>query len=272
MDRQYLNTTECTEAALNLGLTKTGYADKKTVMLGFMGGIFVAFGCMGYLLLAHSLSPLNLGLGKFLGGMVFPVGLIFTVMIGGSLFTGDSLIGMAWVNGKVSGKDYFRKLVLVWIGNLLGAMFLATVAYHANVFGSEAIRKFVVGIAEHKAHIGAVENITSGFLCNILVAFSVWLSFSAKDATGKIFAMFFPILLFVVSGFQHVVANMFYLTIGYFMDPSAYSIFDILRSFGFVTIGNWLSGGLFIPVIYTILFLKKKKAAVATEAKVSTVK
>lgn len=265
MNKHYLTTAECSEAALNLGLAKTAYADTKTLLLGFMGGVFIALGCIGYLIASYSVGPLNPGLGKFLGGMIFPVGLILVVMVGGSLFTGDALIGVAWRTGEVSCKDYLKKLVLVWIGNLLGSMFLAGVTYFAHVFTPGAMQDFVVNIATHKAHLGLVESVASGFLCNILVALSVWLAFSSKDATGKLLAIFFPILLFIVSGFQHIVANMFYLSMGKMLNPGAYSLIDIIKSFSGVTLGNWLSGGLFIPVVYTMLFLKKKKSVSSVE-------
>lgn len=152
-----------------------------------------------------------------------------------------------------------RNLSLVWIGNFLGSIFTAYVSAYAGIFSPPAMEKTLVGTALSKSALSFSECIFSGFLCNLLVALGVVMAMSAVDAAGKLFACWFPIMLFVVSGYQHVVANMYIVSAGALVSPENISVIKILVShFLPVTIGNFLSGGVFLPAFLYYLYTDKK--------------
>ncbi len=246
-----LTNAETTQKIVDLGIAKAGYSLSKTFKLGFMGGLYIALAALGNILAIYHIDG---GMGKFIGASIFPTGLMLTILVGGSLFTGDVLGTLALVCKKTSAKTYAKNLGSVWAGNFCGAFFLAIVAYYGSSFADVNLAKMTVGIAEHKLHLGALEATASGFLCNVLVAIAVWFALATTDFSGKILAIWFPIMLFVFAGFQHVVANMFYLNIGLLLDASVYNIGDYVHHFIFVTIGNFLSGGLFLPLIYKSIY------------------
>lgn len=249
----YLTNKETTEEVLTLGENKGHYSFQKTMILGFMGGIYIALSALGNLIANYTIGG---GAGKFVGATVFPTGLMLVVLVGGSLFTGDCLGLLALTKGKVEKGTYARNLCAVWIGNFIGSVFLAYVTYIGGSYSDAGFTKFVVGVAEHKVHLGFVEAIASGFLCNVLVAIGVWFALASKDMSGKILAIWFPIMLFILAGFQHVVANMYYVSMGKILSPESYTIAQMGVHFTAVTIGNFLSGAVFLPLIYKKLYIK----------------
>lgn len=241
-----LNLTEATEFTIAVGVQKADYPAFKTFLLGLMGGLFVSFGCLGSIMAITALGPM----GKFVGAVMFPVGIMFVILVGGALFTGNCLVGMAYLNKQITLKAFMKDLTFVWLGNLVGSVFGAFLMANAKVFNPEAIAT-VVALAHKKTTLPFNAAIASGFLCNVLVAAAVWKSYTAKDATGKILSCFFPVMIFAYLGFEHVVANMTYLSLAKFLVPDSYNIIDaIIHNMIPVTIGNFLSGGLFLPMIY----------------------
>lgn len=250
----YLTNKETTEQVLLLGENKGHYSFLKTMLLGFMGGVYIALSALGNLIANFTVGG---GAGKFIGACVFPTGLMLVVLVGGSLFTGDCLGLLAFTKGKVERVVYLRNLCAVWIGNFLGSIFIGYVTFLGGSYEVIDFSKYVIGVAEHKVHLGFVEAIASGFLCNILVAIAVWFALAAKDLAGKILAIWFPIMLFILGGFQHVVANMYYVSMGKMLDPMVYSMGDMSIHFLAVTIGNFLSGALFLPLIYKKIYMNE---------------
>ncbi|WP_297596389.1 formate/nitrite transporter family protein [uncultured Cetobacterium sp.] len=248
----YLTNKETTEQVLLLGENKGHYSFTKTMLLGLMGGVYIALSALGNLIANFTIGG---GAGKFVGACVFPTGLMLVVLVGGSLFTGDCLGLLAFTKGKVEKVTYIKNLCAVWIGNLIGSVFIAYVTYLGGSYSSIEFSNYVVGVAQHKVHLGFIEAIASGFLCNVLVAIGVWFALASKDLAGKILAIWFPIMLFILGGFQHVVANMYYLSIGKILMTSAYSFGGMGVHFLAVTIGNFLSGALFLPLIYKKLYM-----------------
>ena len=251
----YLSNAETVEQVIKLGETKAHYSVGKTTLLGFMGGLYIALAALGNLIACYYIDG---GMGRFIGASIFPVGLMLVVLIGGSLFTGDVLETMALTCKKMTFKKYISNIGCVWSGNFMGAVFVVFVTYLAGSFADVDFAKFVVGIAEHKLHLTPTEALFSAFLCNILVALSVWFALACDDLPGKILAIWFPIMLFVFAGFQHIVANMFYLNIGILLSPELYEPQSYVTSLAVVTLGNFLSGGLFLPLIYKKLYIHKK--------------
>ncbi len=249
----YLTNKETAEEVVTLGENKGHYSAQKTVLLGVMGGVYIALSALGNLIANFTVGG---GLGKFIGATVFPTGLMLVVLVGGSLFTGDCLALLALTKGKVEKSVYVRNLASVWIGNFIGSVFIAYVSYIGGSYASPKFASFVVGVAEHKVHLGFAEAVASGFLCNVLVAIGVWFALASRDLSGKILAIWFPIMLFILGGFQHVVANMYYVSIGKILDPSIYGLGAMGVHFLAVTIGNFLSGAIFLPLIYKKLYIK----------------
>lgn len=257
--KTFLNTVECAEAVVKMGVKKTSTKPSKTFVLGFMAGIFVGLAYVAYLTATSVMGPaVNPVIGKFIGAAIFPTAVILVLLAGASLFTGDNLATLAWMTGDAKLKDVLKDWTFVWLGNFAGSLFLVFVCYMAKVFKSEAMIAATVDLATHKAHMTFTSAMFSGFLCNVVVALGVWISFTASDTQGKIVAAWFPIMMFAFSGYQHVVANMFVISMGWVLDPTAFTIGEaFMGSFIPVTIGNAFAGGVFIPAIYYFLYLKK---------------
>lgn len=242
------------------GNLKKVYAETEKILLnGILGGIFIGVAGIGQLSVLQSATPANEVFVKFLGAILFPVGLMLCLLLGGTLFTGNCLLFVNYFKKDVGLKLILRNLTLTWIGNFIGGGFIAYVAYFAGMFKSEPMQKVITSIATNKLALTYSENIFSGFLCNILVIAGIWLSTSSKDSAGKFYGCLFPIMLFVVSGYQHVVANMFIITSAKIVSPESIDFLgSFLTHFLPVTIGNFLSGGIFFPMIFYYLYVHKK--------------
>lgn len=266
MSKTFLNTTEVAEAVVQMAIKKTKTKSSKIFVLGIMAGVFIGLAFIAYITVTQTLGTnVDPGLSKLLGACVFPVGIMLVIFAGGSLFTGNNLAFLAYITGDSSFKDVMRNWIMVWAGNFVGSAFIAWVAIVGGVFKSVPMANKVVAIAEGKVNLEFAEAVASGFLCNLIVALAVWMTFAATDATGKLWLCWFPVMMFALSGFQHVVANMFVITAGWMVSPSTITISDmIMNNYIPVTIGNVLSGGIFIPVAYYWLYLKKESLTVTT--------
>lgn len=259
MTKTFLNPSETSNAVINMGITRGNEKSVLKILIsGFTAGLFIALAGIGQMTAAQTLSQtFDVGFAKFIGACIFPAGLMLCVFTGTSLFTGNSLLTLSFLTKNLSFFNLMRNLVLVWIGNFLGSIFAAYVSFHSGIFAS-SMEKAVINAALSKINLSFTECIFSGFLCNILVAMGVIMAMSAVDASGKILACWFPVMLFVTSGYQHVVANMFVISAGALLSPTEISITGTLLShFLPVTIGNFLSGGVFLPVVLYFLYTDK---------------
>lgn len=246
-----LPNNQTAEQVVQLGINKAGYPFSKTFLLGFMGGLYIALGALANGLACYYIGG---GAGRIIGAALFPVGLMLTVMVGGSLFTGDALGALALSLRKTKLQDFAKGIVAVWLGNFCGAGVLAVVSYAAGSYHDAEFAHFMAHLAEHKMHLGAMDAICSGFLCNVLVAIAVWFALATSTLSGKVLAIWFPITLFVFAGFQHVVANMYYVNLGLILDPTLWDAPTYALHFLWVTIGNFISGGLFLPLMYRQIY------------------
>lgn len=180
-----------------------------------------------------------------MGACVFPVGLIAIILLKFELFTSNCMMSVALTEKKINLKSMLKILVIVWVFNLVGALCIGYITYTIHTF-SESSVALLEKIAIHKLHAGAFEAILSGILCNILVCGASLLGYIAKDGISKIFGIWFPIMLFILLGYSHVVANMLYLPLAYMYGFEGVTIPSILYSFLFVTIGNFIGGGLIL--------------------------
>lgn len=221
------------------------------VALSVLAGAFIAFGAAFYTVAMTGADP-GFGPARVLGGVVFSLGLILVVVGGAELFTGNALIVMAFVDGKVTAGGLARNWSIVYLGNAVGALLLAAAVHQtgllAGPFGETA-----AAIARGKLALGPVEVFARAILCNALVCLAVWLSFAARDVTGKILAIVWPVTAFVALGLEHSVANMYLLPVGLLAGaPGAAA--DALANISIATIGNVLGGAGGVALAYRLAF------------------
>lgn len=257
MNDNFLKPNELLEPVINLGIKKAYTKGRRTFLLGIMAGIFIGMAYIGYMTAVQNLIFRDEGLGKLVGAGIFPIGIMLVLIVGGDLFTGNNLITLAYINKKIPTFYLLKNWLLVWMGNLVGSIIIAWCSVQAGNFNGENIQTLVINIAKHKVDLVLLEAIISGILCNILVALGVWMTLAAKDLISKLFAAWFPIMLFALSGYQHSVANMYILALGKFLDSNIYSVKDMfLINILPVSLGNIISGGILIPIVYNYLYRK----------------
>ncbi len=257
-----LKPNEIAEVTIATGESKANKAPFITMLLGIAAGIFIGLGGVAsYVMYAKTADP---GLGKFLGGSVFVIAIMFVIFAGGELFTGNNLMTMGWIKKKYGMDKIAINWAAVLLGNFIGCVVLAFLAAQSGLLGTAGdlnhIGEKAVAIAEAKNNIPFVQALVRGILCNLLVAGAVWMQTASKDAVGKIFLMYFPIVAFVVSGYEHVVANMFYMPMGIFLGADVAWTSMLVKNIVPVTIGNAIGGGLILPVLYYMIYVAPKKS------------
>ncbi len=257
---------EVAQNYIAIGKGKANNSFWKLLVLGMMAGAFIALAGVGATTAAVSVESASVG--KFLGACIFPVGLAMVLLAGSELFTGNNLIIIPVLTGDVSVGKMLRNWVIVYIGNLIGAIivaFLVVYGHTASLF-SEGLAKAMVGAAAGKVGLSFGDAFIRGICCNFLVCIAVWISFAAKDVTGKFWGLFMPIMLFVLCGFEHCVANMYYIPAGLFA-KAVYGIESgsltwgafIVKNLIPVTLGNIVGGAGLVGCTYWFVYLRKKK-------------
>lgn len=277
-DKKMLMPAEIAEYTLNAGIKKANTPTKKVLVSAFLAGVYIALGALGSVAASYNLlaNPATYGLGKMVAGLMFPAGLMFVLIAGADLFTGNILITLAALKKQVSWSKAIKNWSLVWVGNLIGAMFVAWLVYASGVFdwSNGLYGGVVLKTAVGKAGISFWPAFASGILCNVLVCATVWASYGAKDAIGKLSVGWLGIFLFVCTGFEHCVANMAYLFGGIlakanplYLEAAHKTAADVAGlNFGSmfinnllpVTIGN-IVGGMIIAGAYYFLFMNDNK-------------
>ena len=269
--------TEVIEQNIQNGIKKTNITTKKLILLGIAAGFFIGIGAEASSLAMHGIS--NVGLARTVAGAVFPIGLMLIVLLGGELFTGNCLISMAVYDKKSKLKGMIRNLTIVYISNFIGAALMAWMINNCGQlnFSDGGAGAFTIKVALGKVGIDPIQAIVSGILCNVLVCLAIFMAATAKDVAGKCIAIFFPIFVFVISGFEHCVANMYYIPAGIFAAHNplyaakATELYGITAeqlsglNFGTmfsnlipVTIGNIIGGMVFVGLLYWYLYRKKE--------------
>jgi len=262
--------------AENVGVAK-GNMDAITMFfLAILAGAFIAMGAVYCTTAVTGAADLPYGVGKLLGGLAFCLGLILVVVAGAELFTGNNLLVMAVASKKLPVSKLLRNWVIVYVGNFVGSILTAYLVYLTQTWKSAdgALGVTAINIAGGKAGLTFTVALTRGIFCNALVCLAVWLCFSARSVEGKILAILFPISAFVAAGFEHSVANMYFIPAGLFLKMNAPEIVakaspaavENLTWFKFlignlvpVTIGNIIGGSGFVGVIYWIAYRRKAK-------------
>ena len=207
---------EITENYIGVGKVKCALPTSKMFVLAILAGMFIAFAGLGATTAAVSI-PLA-SVGKFVGACIFPAGLIMVVIAGSELFTGNCLLVIPLLDKEVTLAKVLRNLGIVYVGNFVGSMIVAAGAAFSHqmaLFGN-GMAASVISTAVAKCSMPFGDAVIKGIFCNFLVCIAVWLGMAAKDAAGKVLGIFWPIMLFVLCGFEHSVANMYYIGAGLF--------------------------------------------------------
>ncbi|GAA0117085.1 formate/nitrite transporter family protein [Clostridium senegalense] len=274
MSKNMLSPLEVTEYVEEVGVKKAKNKSIQTLFLGILAGAYIALGAFGSAVASHSVT--NFGLQKTVAGLVFPVGLLLVLICGAELFTGNCLLSVAVAQKRISIKDMAKNLLIVFIGNFIGTVLIALLVYGAGLldFNSGAVGGYAIKVATGKVNLTITQALFSGILCNIIVCLAVWGSYTAKDISGKVLMGFIPIFVFIISGFEHCVANMYYLTIGLlakgnpvYVEASHQTaeklanlnVMGIIHNLIPVTIGNIIGGSILIGLTYWFIYKKSEK-------------
>lgn len=224
-------------------IKKANLSISRQFILGFLAGAYIAFGSQAANIIG-SYMP-NPGL---IAGLIFPTGLILVVLAGAELFTGNCLMITGLLNKKFSLTKLLRSWINVYIGNLAGGIFIAWLLSGQL---SEPLRAYTVKVALNKSSLSFTDAFIRGILCNWLVCLAVFMSLKADNTIGKVAVIFFPIWLFIASGFEHSVANMYYIPAGIFADVGGNCTwFGLAKNLIPVTLGNIVGGAGFVGFVY----------------------
>ncbi len=273
---------EMADRAEAVGIRKANMGFLTMFTLAVLAGAFIAAGAFfATTVMAGAGTQLTYGVTRLLGGLTFCLGLIMVVVAGAELFTGNNLIVMAWAAGKVSTGKLLRNWGIVYLGNFVGSVMTAIIVFASKQFlnGGGAVGITAVTTANTKTGLEFVQALALGILCNALVCMAIWLTFSARSTTDKILSIIFPISAFVAAGFEHSIANMYFIPIGLFIKDFAGDWFWKLKAvvdagmtpdkltnltwvnFFFrnllpVTLGNIIGGAFMVGLVYWFAYLR----------------
>ncbi len=247
-----------------------------TLALGILAGAYIAFGAEGSTMAVHDLP--GVGLGRVLAGILFATGLMLVIVCGAELFTGNVLIWVGVLERKIPVEAMLRNWSLVYVANFIGSLLIVYLMYASGLwsFNNSLYGAAALKIAVSKVNLSFTEAFVRGILCNWLVCLAVWMTFASKDITGKIFGIFFPIMLFVTSNFEHCIANMYYLPAGLMAKTlpavveasklgakvDTLTIQSILANNLLpVTLGNIVGGLVFVGTYYWFCYLRSTQCA-----------
>jgi formate/nitrite transporter len=242
------------------GVVKARMAPLSVFVLALLGGAFIAFGAMAYTLVMTG-NDLGFGPGRLLGGFAFALGLILVVVAGAELFTGNNLIVIAWAERRITSAELLRNWGIVYAGNLVGAVGSALLVHWsgAHDLGGGAVRDTALDIAATKLALDPVQAFFRGLLCNALVCLAVWLAYAARDVTGKVLAILFPIAAFVALGFEHSVANMYFIPVAMLIGAEAATVGALIANLVPVTVGNIVGGSIFVALVYWLIYIRGQR-------------
>ncbi len=247
------------------GTSKTKLPFGKAFLLGIMAGAFIALGGLGSQI--ASVTAATPSAARVISSVVFPIGLFMVLVGGAELFTGNCLIIIPVMTKKTTFAGMFKNWIPVYLGNMVGGLLIALIAAfsHTYSFADGSLAQLVVNTAVTKANISFSDGLLRGILCNVLVCMAVWCSFAADELAGKILALWLPVMLFIIGGFEHCVANMYFIPAGMLASMVHGIETEGLSLFGYfvtnlipVTIGNIIGGSICVGFVYYLSYLKDK--------------
>ena len=265
--------------AEEVGVKKATTDAQTLFILSVLAGAFIAFGAIFATTVSAGGAALPYGVTRLLTGVTFSVGLILVIVGGAELFTGNNMIVMAWANGKVATRSLLLNWTIAFIGNFVGAFSTAILMFYTAqyTFGGGAVGLAALSTAHAKTSLELVPALTLGIMCNVLVCLAVWMCYGARTSVGKVVIIVPPITAFVAAGFEHSIANIYFIPIALFIKAGApdsfwMSIgktaadFPALTWGNFfvgnlvpVTIGNIIGGSVLVAAVYWFVYLRKKK-------------
>ncbi len=267
--------SEMAQRVVKVGVAKAKLPAADSLILAVLAGAFIGLGA-AFATLATTSPELGFGPTRVLGGVAFSLGLILVVVAGAELFTGNNLVAMAWASRLITTRQVMRNWGLVYLGNFVGSVGTAALVYLAGVWalGGHGVGANAVAIASAKVHLPWSEAFFRGILCNALVCLAVWLCQSARSTTDKILAIIWPISGFVALGFEHCIANMYFIPLGIILkndpemmgtlagQPTGIESLDwggLLNNLVPVTLGNIVGGTLMVAGVYWFAYLRNKE-------------
>jgi len=237
------------------GVAKARLGAVQTLVLATLAGAFIAFGAMLFTVVMTE-HGLGYGPSRLLGGLAFCLGLILVIVAGAELFTGNALIVMAWIDGLLTSRQLGRNWGLAYLGNLAGSLAMAALVAASGTLAAAggAVGDTAAAIAVAKIGLSFEQALVRGVLCNALVCLAVWLTFAARDVTGKILAIIFPITAFVALGFEHSIANMYFLAIGLITAADGVTLSGAIGNLVPVTLGNIVGGAGGVGLSYWVCY------------------
>ncbi|WP_022940415.1 formate transporter FocA [Psychromonas hadalis] len=267
---------QITEKADEIAYSKATKAFLSAFYLAITAGMFISLAFVFYITVTTGANDLPWGIKNFIGGLAFSLGLLLVVVVGGELFTSSTLTLIAKASHKITTAQMLKNWAIVYLGNYVGATFLVFLVFFASMYmgdnGQWGLN--ALNIAEHKLHHSFTEAVTLGILCNIMVCLAIWMAFGARSVTDKMFAVLLPVAMFVSSGFEHCIANMFMVPTGimiqHFAPAEFWTVighsareFSYLNSSNFiinnlipVTIGNIIGGGVIVGLMHWMIYLR----------------
>jgi len=254
--------SEIVKSTEAVAVTKVNLSTVKTLALSFLAGVYISMGGTFSLLVGFGfpgLSEFNPALTKLLSGAMFPIGLMFVVFAGAELFTGNNAMLMpALLKKQINIKNVLRNWSLVYIGNFLGALFFTYIfVYYIGLTDAEPWHGAIIKLSEAKVSMSWLTTFIKGIGANWFVCLAIWFAMSSKSSSGKIFGLWFPVACFVVLGYEHCIANMFFIPLGMFngADISIGSLF--INNLIPATLGNVVGGALFVGGLYGLIYKEK---------------
>ncbi|HEX7503203.1 MAG TPA: formate/nitrite transporter family protein [Acidobacteriota bacterium] len=267
----------------NICVKKTTNNAFKLLVLGVLAGAYIGFGGELSNMIGHDAATfVGVGLAAFIKGAVFSVGLMLVVIAGAELFTGNTMITMSVLDGKSKFSGLLYNWSIVYVGNMIGSLLLAYIMFGSGLLAGPnvAVGAAALKTAAVKASLAFWPAFFRGILCNWLVCLAVWMALTARNTIGKVWAIFFPIMAFVASGFEHSIANMYFIPIGILLkgvnevvaaataaglapeklaNVGLYGFF--VKNLVPVTLGNIIGGGFFVATLYWLAYVRKGKPA-----------
>lgn len=264
------------EKAEGVGTKKAGLDTVTTFTLAILAGAFIGCGAIFCTTVLAGTSSLPYGVQRLLGGLAFTLGLILVVVGGSELFTGNNLISMAFASGKVKWYALLRNWAIVYVGNFVGSILTAAIMFASKQYtsGSGSVGLTALNIGQAKTSLDFVQAIALGIMCNALVCMAVWMCYSARGTADKILAIIPPISAFVAAGFEHSIANMYFIPVALFIkdfgDPKFFALIQktaadfpnltwgnfFLANLLPVTIGNIIGGAGMVGLVYWFAYLR----------------
>ncbi|GAA5646762.1 putative formate transporter [Vibrio proteolyticus NBRC 13287] len=264
------------ERAAEVGVGKVNKKLYKSFLLAMSAGIHIGIAFVFYTVVTTGTQDVAYGLSKFAGGLAFSLGLILVVITGGELFTSSVLTLVAKASGKISWTDLLKNWLVVYLGNMAGSICLVVIMLATRQYMEDGgqLGLNAMAISQHKLHHSFIQAVALGIMCNVLVCLAVWMTFSARSLTDKVMVLILPVAMFVASGFEHCIANMYQvpMAIGIKLfapaefwqmtgaDISQYADLNlagfILNNLIPVTLGNIIGGGLFVGMWYWLIYLR----------------